>query len=76
MRPHETVMVENIIMIEWDISQILIQKRRIAMSAIFDEIIKQYVNVARKIFSKGERQKRLKALGENADIFESLNYGN
>ena len=38
MRPHEAVMAENIIMIEWDIAQILIQKRHIARSAVFDEI--------------------------------------
>ena len=40
MRPHEAAMADNIIMIEWDISQILIQKRHTARSAIFDEITK------------------------------------
>ena len=29
MRPHEAVMAENIIMIEWDIAQILTQKRQV-----------------------------------------------
>ena len=38
MSPHEFVMAENIVMLEWDIAQILIQKRHIARSAIFDEI--------------------------------------
>ena len=76
MRPHEAVMAKNIIMIEWDTSQILIQKRHIARSAIFAQITNQYVNVARQVFSNEERQKRLKVLGENADIFASLNYDN
>ena len=76
MRPHEAVMAENIIMIEWDISQILIQKRHIARSAVFDEITNQYVKVARQVFSNQKRQKRLETLGENADIFASLNYDN
>ena len=76
MRPHEAVMAENIIMIEWDIAQILTQKRHIARSAVFDEITNQYVKVARQVFSNEKRQKRLEALGENADIFASLNYDN
>ena len=46
MRPHEAVMAENIIMIEWDIAQILIQKRHIARSTVFDEVTNQYVKVA------------------------------
>ena len=50
MRPHEAVMAENIIMIEWDISQIIIQKRHIARSAIFDEITNQYVKLAEQEF--------------------------
>ena len=76
MRPHEAVMAENIIMIEWDIAQILTQKRHIARSAVFDKITNQYVKVARQVFSNEKRQKRLEALGENADIFASLNYDN
>ena len=50
MRPHEAVMAENIIMIEWDITQTLIQKRHIARSAIFDEITNQYVKLAEDKF--------------------------
>ena len=46
MRPHEAVMAENIIMIEWDIAQILIQKRHIARTAVFDKITNQYVKLA------------------------------
>ena len=76
MRPHEAVMAENIIMIEWDIAQILTQKRHIARSAVFDEITNKYVKVARQVFSNEKRQKRLEALGENVDIFASLNYDN
>ena len=55
MRPHEAVMAENIIMIEWDISQILVQKRHIARSAIFDEITNQYVKLAEEEFYAEER---------------------
>ena len=50
MRPHEAVMAENIIMIEWDVAQILIQKRHIARSAVFDEITNQYVKLAEDEF--------------------------
>jgi hypothetical protein len=59
MRPHEAVMAENIIMIEWDIAQILIQKRHIARSAIFDEITSQYVKLAEDEFYEEERRQRL-----------------
>lgn len=45
-RPHEAVMAENLVMIEWDIAQIVMQKRHIARSAIFDELTNQYVKVA------------------------------
>jgi len=59
MRPHEAVMAENIIMIEWDIFQILIQKRHIARSEVFDEIINQYVKLAEQEFYEEERRQRL-----------------
>ena len=54
MRPHEAVMAENIIMIEWDIAQILVQKRHIARSAVFDEITNQYVKLAEQEFYEEE----------------------
>ena len=50
IRPHEAVMAENIVMIEWDIAQIIAQKRHIARSGIFDEITNQYVQVAKVAF--------------------------
>ena len=59
MRPHEAVMAENIIMIEWDIAQILMQKRHIARSSVFDEITNQYVKLAEQEFYDEERQQRL-----------------
>ena len=68
MRPHEAVMAENIIMIEWDIFQILIQKRHIARSAVFDEIINQYVKLAEQEFYEKERRQRL----EDKEIMASL----
>ena len=52
MRPHEAIMAENIIMIEWDIAQILVQKRHIARSAVFNEITDQYVKLAEQVFSR------------------------
>ena len=76
MRPHEAVMAENIIMIEWDIAQIITQKRHIARSAIYDEITNQYVKVGRQAFANEERKKRIDALGTDADIFEQLEYDN
>ena len=76
MRPHEAVMAENIIMIEWDIAQLIAQKRHIARSAIYDEITNQYVKVERQVFADEERQKRIDAIGANADIFEQLEYDN
>lgn len=72
MRPHEAVMSGNIIMIEWDISQIIIQKRHIARSAIFDEITNQYVKLAREEFYEEERRQLLKEKEQNNDIFASL----
>ena len=59
MRPHEVVMAENIIMLEWDVAQILTQKRHIARSAIFDEITNQYVKVAEAAFEAEQRLERL-----------------
>ena len=76
MRPHEAVMAENIIMIEWDIAQILIQKRHIARSAVFDEIINQYVKLAEDEFYEEERRQRLEDKEHNNDFFASLtSYG-
>ena len=76
MRPHEAVMAENIIMIEWDIAQILIQKRHIARSAIFDEITNQYVKLAEREFYEEERRQRLEDKEQNNDFFASItSYG-
>ena len=76
MRPHEAIMAENIIMIEWDIAQILIQKRHIARSAIFDEITNQYVKLAEQEFYKEERRQRLEDKEQNSDFLASLtSYG-
>jgi len=76
MRPHEAVMAENIIMIEWDIAQILIQKRHIARSAIFDEITNQYVKLAEQEFYAEERRQRLVDKEQNNDFFASItSYG-
>ena len=72
MRPHEAVMAENIIMIEWDISQILMQKRHIARSAVFDEITNQYVKLAEDEFYEEERRQRLEDKEQNNDFFASL----
>ena len=76
MRPHEAVMAENIIMIEWDIAQILIQKRHIARSAIFDKITNQYVKLAEDEFYEEERRQRLEDKEQNDDFFASItSYG-
>ena len=76
MRPHEAVMAENIIMIEWDIFQILIQKRHIARSAVFDEITNQYVKLAEQEFYEEERRQRLEDKEQNNDFFASItSYG-
>jgi len=72
MRPHEAVMAENIIMIEWDIAQILIQKRHIARSAVFDEITNQYVKLAEDEFYEEERRQRLEDKEQNNDFFASI----
>ena len=76
MRPHEAVMAENIIMIEWDIAQILMQKRHIARSAVFDEITNQYVKLAEQEFYEEERRQRLEDKEQNNDFFASItSYG-
>ena len=76
MRPHEAVMAENIIMIEWDIAQILIQKRHTARSAVFDEITNQYVKLAEQEFYEEERRQRLEDKEQNNDFFASItSYG-
>ena len=72
IRPHEAVMAENIIIIEWDISQILIQKRHIARSAVFDEITNQYVKLAEQDFYEEERRQRLEDKDQNNDFFASI----
>ena len=76
MRPHEAVMAENIIMIEWDILQILMQKRHIARSSIFDEITNQYVKLAERVFYEEERRQRLEDKEQNNDFLASItSYG-
>lgn len=76
IRPHEAVMAENIIMIEWDIAQILIQKRHTARSAIFDEITNQYVKLAQNEFYEEERRQRIEDKEQNNDFFASItSYG-
>ena len=72
IRPHEAVMAENIIMIEWDIAQILIQKRHIARSAVFDEIINQYVKLAEQEFYEEERRQRLENKEQSNNFFASI----
>ena len=76
MRPHEAVMAENIVMIEWDIVQILMQKRHIARSAVFDEITNRYVKLAEQEFYEEERRQRLEDKEQNNDFFASItSYG-
>ena len=72
MCPHEVVMAENIVMLEWDIAQILIQKRHIARSAIFDEITNQYVKLAEEAFYEEERLRRLEDLEEEDGLLTSI----
>ena len=54
----------------------MLKKRHIARSAIYDEITNQYVKVKRQAFANEERQKRIDAIGTDADIFEQLEYDN
>ena len=76
MRPHEAVMAENIIMIEWDVAQILIQKRHIARAEVFDEITNQYVKLAEQEFYEEERRQSLEDKQQNKDFFASItSYG-
>ena len=76
MLPHEAIVAENIIMIEWDIAQILIQKRHIARSAVFDEITNQYVKLVQQEFYEEERRQRLEDKEQDNDFFASLtSYG-
>ena len=76
IRPHEAVTAENIIMIEWDIAQILIQKRHIARSAVFDEITNQYVKLSEDEFYEEERRQRLEDKEQNSDFFAAItSYG-
>jgi hypothetical protein len=76
IRPHEAVMAENIIMIEWDIAQILTQKRHTARSAIFDEITNQYVKLAQNELYEEERRQRIEDKEQNNDFFASItSYG-
>lgn len=72
MSPHEVVMAENIVMLEWDIAQILIQKRHIARSAVFDEITNQYVKLAEEAFYEEERLRRLEDLEEEDGLLTSI----
>ena len=65
-------MAENIVMLEWDIAQILIQKRHIARSAVFDEITNQYVKLAEKAFYQEERLRRLEDLEEEDGLLISI----
>ena len=71
MRPHEAVMAENLIMIEWDIAQLVTQKRHIAQSAIFDEITNQYVKLAKTAFDAEKRLERLENKERYGDSYAS-----
>ena len=71
MRPHEAVMAENLVMIEWDIAQIVMQKRHIARSAVFDEITNQYVKLAKTAFDAEKRLERLENKERYGDSYAS-----
>lgn len=71
MRPHEAVMAENLVMIEWDIAQIVQQKRHIARSAIYDEITNQYVKLAKAAFDSEKRLERLENKKRYGDSYAS-----
>ena len=61
---------------EWDIAQILMQKRHTARSAVFDEITNQYVKLAEQEFYDEERRQRLEDKEQNNDFFASItSYG-
>ena len=71
MRPHEAVIAENIVMIEWDIAQIMIQKRHIARLAVFDEITNQYVKLAETASDAEKRLERLENKERYGDSYAS-----
>ena len=71
MRPHEAVMAENLVMVEWDIAQIVQQKRHIARSAIYDEITNQYVKLAETAFDAQKRLERLENKERYGDSYAS-----
>ena len=71
IRPHEAVMAENLVMVEWDIAQIVQQKRHIARSAIFDEITNQYVKLAKTAFDAEKRLERLENKERYGDSYAS-----
>ena len=71
MRPHEAVMAENLVIVEWDIAQIVQQKRHIARSAIFDEITNQYVKLAKTAFDAEKRLERLENKERYGDSYAS-----
>ena len=76
MRPHEAVMAENLVMVEWDIAQIVQQKRHIARSAIYDEITNQYVKIAETAFDAEKRLERLENKERYGDSYASrLSFG-
>ena len=71
MRPHEAVMAENLVMVEWDIAQIVQLKRHIARSAIYDEITNQYVKLAETAFDAEKRLERLENKERYGDSYAS-----
>ena len=71
MRPHEAVLAENLVMVEWDIAQIVQQKRHIARSAIYDEIANQYVKLAKTAFDAEKRLERLENKERYGDSYAS-----
>ena len=71
IRPHEAVMAENLVMVEWDIAQIVQQKRHIARSAIYDEITNQYVKLAETAFDAEKRLERLENKERYGDSYAS-----
>ena len=71
MRPHEAVMAENLVMVEWDIAQIVQQKRHIARSAIYDDITNQYVKLAKTAFDAEKRLERLENKERYGDSYAS-----
>ena len=64
-------MAENLVMVEWDIAQIVQQKRHIARSAIYDEITNQYVKLAETAFDAKKRLERLENKERYGDSYAS-----